>query len=115
MSDLQNTSFERCIFLYAVRDEIAQWPNYFEVTTGIRQSCSAVPVPLYSSHRLHYEDVHNTETKWNLVDIVDASGKRGLCQRSGGVIPQPPTDAGEDSEQAPISSRVGLNIHKGTS
>ena len=70
--------------------------------TGVRQGCFAIPVPLFSDHRLDYEDVHSTERKCTPVDTVDASKKLEICRRSGGVVSLPPADAGED--------RTGSNL-----
>ena len=95
LTKLQITSLERRIFPYAVRAETPQWPNCFDVMTGIKQDWSDVPVPHSSGRRLDYEDMHNTENKWNPADTVNETRKLGLCQRSGDVIPQP-TDARED-------------------
>ena len=36
---------------------------------------------LPSGHQLDYEDMHNAEKKWNPVDIMDATGRSGLCRR----------------------------------
>ena len=93
---LQNTLLQRCIFTYAVRAETTPWPKYFDVMTGVRQGGFTLPVPLSSGHQLNYEDVHSTEKKCTPVDTVDASEKLEICRRSGGVIPQPIADAGED-------------------
>ena len=93
---LPYTSLQRRIFTYAVRAATTPWPKYFDVMTGVRQGCFAVPVPLSSRLQLDYEDMHNTDKKLGPVDTVDETSKLGLCRRSDSVVPQPPTDAGED-------------------